>query len=216
MRPRPLLTALLMTAFASGAAAQQAEVQQITPQQAVPQPTQAPKPAPVKPKQKPAAAATPAKKPVPAGPEAKAHLLEKIKDWTVFIYEGAEGGRVCFAATAPTDTQPRTLKRTPVVFYVTTWQKDGVRNEVSLKQGYTMKANAVATVTVGSQNFMLAAGEDKAYAKDPADEQRLLTAMAGGGLMIVKAASAKGTQTTDQYSLDGASEAVQKMQEACP
>jgi hypothetical protein len=34
--------------------------------------------------------------------------------------------------------------------------------------------------------------------------------------MIVKATSAKGTVTTDQYSLDGISEAVQKLQEACP
>jgi hypothetical protein len=60
------------------------------------------------------------------------------------------------------------------------------------------------------------ADDDKAFAKDPAQERKLLSAMASGGPMIVKGTSAKGTATTDQYSLDGVSGAVQKLQEACP
>jgi hypothetical protein len=205
---RSLLPALLLIAFAFSPA----EAQQTAPQQAIPQPAQAPKPAAPKPKPKPA----PAKKPVPAAPEAKAKLLEKIKDWTVYIHEGAEG-RVCFAATAPSDMQPKTAKRaSPVVFYVTTWQKDGVHNEVSVKQGYAMKPNATATVTVGGQTFTLSADDDKVYAKDPADERKLLAAMEAGGLMTVKATSAKGAATADRYSLDGLAPAIQKLQEACP
>ncbi len=174
---------------------------------------QQPKAAPAKHKPKPAAA--PAKKTAQPGPEAKAHLLERIRDWTVYIYEGAEG-RICFAASAPTETQPKTAKRTSVIFYVTTWQKNGVHKEVSVRQGYAMKANAVATVTVGGQSFSLSADDDKAYAKDPADEQKLLNAMTTGGPMIVKATSAKGTQTTDQYSLEGVAAAVQKLEDSCP
>jgi hypothetical protein len=188
-----------------------AKAQEITPPQAVPQPTQPPRPAAPKPKPKPVA-----KKPAPTtAPEVKAHLLERVKDWTVFIFDSSEG-RVCFAASAPTDMQPKTVKRTPVIFYVTTWQKAGVHNEVSVRQGYAMKANAVATVTVGGQSFALTAEDDKVYAKDPADERKLLAAMSGGGPLIVKATSAKGTATVDQYSLDGVSLAVQKLQEACP
>jgi hypothetical protein len=201
MRRHLLLPALLIFACASLAQAQQTQQ---------PAPAQAPRPA--APKPKPAAAKKPA--PVPA-PEIKAKLLEKIKDWAVYIYEGP-GGRVCFAAAAPSDMQPKTAKRTPVIFYVTTWQKDGVRNEVSVKLGYAMKANAAATVTIAGQNFTLAADDDKVYAKDPAEERRLLAAMLSGGGMIVKAASAKGAATTDQYSLDGLAAAVQKQQEACP
>jgi Invasion associated locus B (IalB) protein len=211
MRGGLIIAASLLILLAPCAMAQQADIQQVAPQ-----PTQTPKPsAPAKPKPKPAAAA-PAKKPVPAAaPDVKARLLERIKDWTVFIYEGAEG-RVCFAASAPTDMQPKTAKRTSVIFYVTTWQKDGIHNEVSVRQGYAMKANGAATVTVGGQNFSLAADDDKAYPKDPADERKLLAAMAAGGPMTVKATSAKGTQTTDQYSLDGVAAAVQKLEETCP
>jgi hypothetical protein len=112
--------------------------------------------------------------------------------------------------------QPKTAKRTSVIFYVTTWQKDGIHKEVSVRQGYAMKANGAATVTVGGQNFTLTADDDKAYPKDPADERKLLAAMAGGGPMTVKATSAKGTQTTDQYSLEGVVAAVQKLEETCP
>ena len=138
MQRRLLLSALLTMVLAPFAAAQQA-----VPQQTVPQPSQPQRPAVVaKPKPKPATAKKPAT--VAAAPEAKARLLEKIQDWTVFIYEAAEG-RVCFAASAPTDMQPKTAKRTPVIFYVTTWQKEGVHNEVSVRQGYAMKANAAAT-----------------------------------------------------------------------
>ncbi len=202
-----LLPALLIVAFASPPAG----AQQTAPQQPVPQPAPAPKPAAPKAKPKPAAA----KKRAAPAPEAKAKLLEKIKDWTVYIHEGAEG-RVCFAATAPSDMQPKTAKRTPVVFYVTTWQKEGVHSEVSVKQGYAMKPNATATVTVGGQTFTLTADDDKAYAKDPMEERRLLAAMAAGGALIVKAAPAKGAVTTDRYSLDGLAAAMQKIEEACP
>lgn len=206
LAPAPFLFAIPMAVFA------QQQVQQQAPQQVQPAqtpPAARPKPKIVKHKEvkKQAQAAD-------VGGE-KAHLLEKIKDWTVFIYEGSEG-RVCFAATAPTDMQPKGAKRTPVIFYVTTWQKDGVRNEVSVKQGYSLKANSAATLTIGNQNFTLTPEEDKIFVKDAAEERKLIAAMSNGGAMIVKATSSKGTNTTDQYSLDGVAGAVKKLQEACP
>jgi hypothetical protein len=205
MHARLVLSALFIAALAPLAAAQQSQTQQQAPP---PAPAKPPKPA--APKPKPAAE----KKPAPAA-TVKARLLEKIGDWSVFVYEGTSG-RVCFAAAAPADMQPKAAKRTPVVFYVTTWQKDGVRNEVSVRLGYSIKANSTASVTAGGQRFALPGDDDKAYTKDPADERKLLAAMATGGPMVVKATSAKGTATTDQYSLEGASAAVQKLQQACP
>jgi hypothetical protein len=208
MQARLLLSALLIASLAPLAAAQQLQTQQ----QPTPAPAKPPKPA--VPKPKPAAE----KKAAPAA-TVKARLLEKIGDWSVFVYEDTSG-RVCFAAAAPADMQPKAAKRTRVVFYVTTWQKDGVRNEVSVRLGYSIKENSTASVTAGGQRFALpgarAPDDDKAYTKDPADERKLLAAMAAGGPMVVKATSAKGTVTTDQYSLEGASAAVQKLQQACP
>ncbi|MBT3070536.1 hypothetical protein KKP04_06610 [Rhodomicrobium sp. Az07] len=214
MRRRLTLPLLSVAALSSGATAQQVQVQQIPqtlPQgpSAVPNPTQPPRPAAQrKPKPKPA--------PKPASvPEVKAKLVEKVGDWNVFLHDSREG-RICFAASAPTDMLPKTAKRTSVIFYVSSWQTDGIYNEVSVRQGYAMKANAQTTITLGGQSFALYALGDKAYARDPAVERRLLSAMAMGGPMTVKATSARGTATTDQYSLEGASAAVQKLREICP
>src|SRR5262245_44066823 len=121
MHARLALSALFILSLAPIAAAQQIQ----TPQQAAP-PAAAKPPKPAAPKPKPAAEKKPAR-----AVTVKARRLETIGDWSVFIYEGANG-RVCFAAAAPADMQPKAAKRTPVVFYVTTWQKDGVRNEVSV------------------------------------------------------------------------------------
>jgi len=207
MQARLLFSATFILSLAPLAAAQQFQTQP----QVTPQPAKPPKPPAVKPKPAPAA-----KKPAPvSAPTVKARLLEKIGEWSVFIYEDT-GGRVCFAAAAPTDMQPKAAKRTPVVFYITTWQKDGVRNEVSVRLGYSMKPKSAAVVTAGGQHFTLPGDDDKAYTKDVGDERKLLAAMSGGGAMAVKATSAKGTATTDQYSLEGAAAAVQKAQEACP
>jgi hypothetical protein len=207
MQARLALSALLIAGLASIAAAQQIQ----TPQQAAPPaPAKPPKPAASKPK--PAAE----KKLAPSA-GVKARLVDKIGDWSVFISEDAYG-RVCFAAAEPADKQPKEAKRTLVVFYVTTWPKDGVRNQVSVRLGYAIKGSSAASVTAGGKRFALAGddGDKYAYPKDLADEPKLLAAMAAGGPMVVKATSAKGTATTDQYSLDGASAAVQKLQQACP
>jgi hypothetical protein len=208
LRHLPVLAILTSVSLTFAAFAQE------TAPQTVPQPVQPQRPAPAaKPRPKPKPVV---KKPAaPAPIETKAHLVQKIKDWTVFVYEGTEG-RVCFAAAAPSDMQPKTVKRTPVIFYITSWQKDGVHNEVSVKQGYSMKANAAATVALAGQSFVLTAEDDKIFVKEAESERKLLTAMAGGGEMIVKATSSKGTATTDHYSLDGITEAVQKIQEICP
>ena len=204
MQARLLLTAISVVVLVPLAAAQQPQAPQASPPPAATPPA------------KPATKPKPPAKPKPAAaPAIKARLLQKIGDWSVFVYEEA-GGRVCFAAAAPSDMQPRTAQRTAVVFYVTVWQKDGVRNEVSVRFGYTLKAKSAATVTAGGQHFTLPADDDRAYAKDAADEKKLLAAMGAGGAMVVKATSARGTLTTDQYSLEGAAAAVQKLQELCP
>jgi hypothetical protein len=207
MQVRLLLIVTLAASIALPAAAQQFQTQVAPPATTVPKPA-----APAKPKPPVAKKATPAA-PVPA--TVKAKLVEKIGDWSVFFHEDANG-RLCFAAAAPADMQPKAAKRTPVVFYVSTWQKDGVRNEVSVRLGYPIKANSAASVTAGGQRFALPGDDDKAYTKDVADERKLLAAMAAGGPMIVKATSAKGTATIDQYSLEGAVAAVQKLQQVCP
>jgi invasion protein IalB len=163
--------------------------------------------------------AQPKAKPAPkkeAEPDNKARLVEKFDDWTVFVHDGGADGKVCFASTTPKDVSPKGAKRTPVYFYVTTWQKDGVRNEVSVKLGYEIKPDSTPTVTIGNNAFDLFPRDDKAFIKNPPDERKLVQAMLAGSTMVVKATSSRGTESVDQYSLAGITAATKKVEEICP
>src|SRR5262249_4885800 len=56
---------------------------------------------------------------------------------------------------------------------------------------------------------------DGAWIKNAAEEPRLVEAMRKGSDVVVKGVSARGTATTDTYSLKGLSQALDKIGEEC-
>lgn len=194
--------------------------------QAVPDAAQ---PAPVvKPKPRPAPApvpgataapaavpgAAPATPPKPKPPAPTAKLLDKHADWTSYIHD-ARGAKVCFTAATPKETLPKGVKRANVYFYLTTWQKDRVQGEASISFGYQVKPDVPVKVIVDGAEFAFFARGDKAYIQNPNEERQLLKALSTGQSLSVQAVSAKGTQTTDEYSLAGLDAAVRKIGEVC-
>ncbi|MDX2265007.1 MAG: hypothetical protein NW215_08555 [Hyphomicrobiales bacterium] len=159
--------------------------------------------------------APPRPKPVVVVPPAK--FLEKHDDWHSYVHE-AGGSKLCFAAAIPQEKLPKEAKRGPIHFYLTTWPKDGVRNEASVSIGYPLKQDGSVTVIVGAEEFEFFPRQDKAFIKDPARERRLVEVMTNGAetVMLVKGVSARGTETTDKYSLSGFGAAVKRMDQACP
>ncbi|MGB0086172.1 MAG: invasion associated locus B family protein [Rhodomicrobiaceae bacterium] len=144
-----------------------------------------------------------------------AKLLKTFDDWQVFVHE-ANNEKVCFAASAPKEMSPKGANRGSVFLYLTTWQKDGVRNELSVKVGYTLKPDSTPTVSVGSQDFQLYPKDDKAFMRDPADERKLVDAMRKGSNLTIKGTSNRGTSTEDKYSLSGLKAALEQVGQACP
>ena len=144
-----------------------------------------------------------------------AKLLQKFDNWQVFLHE-TPTEKVCFAATQPISMDPKTAKRDPVFFYLTTWAKDGVRNEISVKLGYTQKPDSTPMIIIGNEQFALYPKGDKAFLHDPAQERKLLDAMKKGSTFMVKGTSQRGTATTDQYSLVGLSAAMTQLSTSCP
>ncbi len=181
-------------------------------------PRPAPKPAAPaagQPAATPGAAVAPKPRPVVVTPPAK--FLEKHDDWHSYIHE-AGGAKVCFAAAVPKDSEPKAVKRGPSYFYITTWPKDGVRNEASVAIGYPIKPDGLVKVIIGAEEFEFFGRQDKAFIKDPANERKLMEAMssAASPTMLVKGVSARGTETSDQYSLAGLGAAIKKMEQTCP
>jgi hypothetical protein len=144
-----------------------------------------------------------------------AKLVQTFENWQVFVHD-APGDKVCFAAAQPKSMEPKTAKRGPVYLYLTTWQKDGVRNEVSVKLGYPIKPDAKTSMVVGTLEFELYPKDDKGFLKDPAEERKLLDAMKKATTVTVKGVSGRGTATVDQYELAGIGAALTELASVCP
>src|SRR5215472_8592400 len=122
-------------------------------------------------------------------------------------------------ATAPqpqnTKTEPEGRKRDPSFFFVSTRPTEKVKNEVSVIIGYPFKTNSDATAEVGTAKFAMYTQDDGAWIKNVTEEARMVDAMRKGADLTVKGTSGRGTQSTDQYSLKGLAQALDKIEQEC-
>ena len=211
-----IVVSLLISALIAAPAAAQ--------QTAPATPTVPPKPA-VKPKPKPKpapAAEKPETKPAPAAAAtaaaggAKPTLLGQYGDWGAYTALPA-GKKVCFALAKPaaSETTPPGRPRNPSFMFISTRPSDKVSNEISIIIGYPFKPSADATASVGSTAFPLYTQQDGAWIKNAAEEANMVGAMRGGQTAVVKGVSAKGTQSSDTYSLKGLAQALDRTGQEC-
>jgi hypothetical protein len=177
-----------------------------------------PKPKPEAAPAKPAApsAAKPASPAAAAAGGAQPKLLGQYGIWGA--YTASPGGKkVCFALAKPTasETNPPNRPRNPVYMFISTRPADKVTNEVSLVVGYPFKAGTEATAQVGGTSFPLYTQQDGAWIKDATEEAKMVGAMRGGESAVIKGVSAKGTQSTDTFSLKGVAQALDRTAQEC-
>ena len=141
-------------------------------------------------------------------------LLQKFKDWSAYAATGTP--KVCFAVAKPKDSNPKKgIKRDPIFFYISRWPADNVVNEVSVKMGYPFGSGAKATVTVGTAKFELFTKDEGAFVEKPEIETKLVEAMKGASTMKIEGKSSRGTATSDIYSLEGLSDALDRAAKEC-
>jgi hypothetical protein len=161
-------------------------------------------------------AAQPAQKPPKADPTEQAVMLGQFGDWGA--YTASPGGKkVCFALAKPSSatTEPAGRKRDPSYAFVSTRPAEKVKNEVSMIVGYPQKSGTDAAATIGSANYVMYTQNDGAWIKNAAEEAQMVGAMRKGGDLVVKSVSARGTKSTDTYSLKGLDQALDKVTEEC-
>jgi Invasion associated locus B (IalB) protein len=142
-----------------------------------------------------------------------ATLLQTFKDWSV--YSASCGPKVCFAVAQPKAQNPKKIKRGPVYFYISQWPGDGVANEISVKMGYPFKPGATATLSIGAQKFDLFTKDEGAFVEQPEAEKNLVETLKKGGTMKIEGKSARGTATSDVYSLEGVASALDRAAKEC-
>jgi hypothetical protein len=169
------------------------------------------------PKHKPPAAAASTADPAAAvAGGAKPTLLGQYGDWGA--YSASPGGKkVCFAIAKPasSETTPPGKTRNPPYMFISSRPGEKVTDEVSIIIGYPFKPNSEATVAVGSTSFALYTQQDGAWIKNAGEEANLITAMRGGQNAVLKGMSAKGTHSTDIFSLKGLAQALDRSDQDC-
>jgi Invasion associated locus B (IalB) protein len=170
------------------------------------------------PKHKPAAPATTATADpaVAAVGGAKPTLLGQYGDWGA--YTASPGGKkICFAIAKPasSETTPPGKSRNPSYMFIASRPAEKVTDEVSIIIGYPFKPNSEATVAVGTTSFALYTQQDGAWIKNAAEEAHLIEAMRSGQNAVIKGTSAKGTRSTDVFSLKGLAQALDRSDQDC-
>jgi hypothetical protein len=151
------------------------------------------------------------------GGPGKSEQIGTFVDWGAFATQGKD--RTCYAMSQPKDRQPKAkLKDTTAYIFISTRPGEGVKNEVAINLGYAAKENASATAEVNDQAFDLITKGTNAWLKNQDEEDKFVKAAKsakGAAKLTVKAASAKGTTTTDVYSLKGVSQALDRALKEC-
>ena len=166
------------------------------------------------PAQKNSAPATAQKK--SPNPTDQAVLLGQFGEWGA--YRATPGGKkICFALSKPTaaTSEPSSRTRDAVYAFVSTRPSEKVRNEVSVIVGYPQKAGHDATAAIGSSTYPMYTQNDGAWVKNAAEETQMVETMRRGSDLVVKSESARGTKTTDTYSLKGIAQALDRVAEEC-
>ena len=140
-------------------------------------------------------------------------VVNRYEDWTVYKAK-TDNGTLCFIASTPKDFEPKKVSRGDIFFYVTTWPKFKVTEEVSVKLGYPMDASKAPEISIGANRFAMFERGNQAYVKANM-EDKLVRAMKGGRKMVVRAVSKRGTKTKDVYSLSGVTAALKSARQAC-
>jgi hypothetical protein len=198
-----ILVASLLTCAAAGLALAQ------TPSPSSKASKGAAKPAVAKPDAKPAAAAA-----VAGGAEPT--LIGQFGTWGAYTAT-PNGKKVCFALAKPSSskTNPPNRPRDPAYAFVSTRPAEKVTNEVSIMIGYALKPGSESTLEVGGGSFAMYTQGDGLWIKNAAEEERMVDAMRKSADATVKGISAKGTETTDTFSLKGLAQALDRLSQDC-
>jgi invasion protein IalB len=169
----------------------------------------------------PASAATnaPPKQQNPAQHKVQApgQNINKLGDsqgWVSYS-DTARSAKICYLIGKPEKSEPATAKRGPIFASVTHRPSEKRFNEVSFTSGYLFKEGSDAELSIDGKKFSLFTNKDGAWTRDAATDKAVVEALAKGKQAIIKGTSARGTATTDTYSLAGFTQALDAIDKAC-
>lgn len=148
--------------------------------------------------------------------DAEPTLIGQFGSWGAYTAM-PNGKKVCFALAKPSSskTNPPNRPRDPAYAFVSTRPAEKVVNEVSVMIGYPLKPGSESTLEVGGAAYAMYTQGDGLWIKNAAEEERMVEAMRKANDLTIKGLSAKGTETTDVFSLKGLSQALDRLAQDC-
>jgi hypothetical protein len=163
-----------------------------------------------------AAKSEPVKPPAAMTGGAEPTLIGQFGTWGAYSAT-PNGKRVCFALAKPSSskTNPPNRPRDPAYAFVSTRPAEKVANEVSIMIGYMLKPGSESTLEVGGASYAMYTQGDGLWIKNAAEEDQMVQAMRRAADVTIKGVSAKGTETTDTFSMKGLSQALDRIAQDC-
>ncbi len=175
---------------------------------------------------------------------AKPSLVATFGDWNVFVGQAGKG-RICYTLAQPQSREPKSLTRDPGYAFISDRPAEGVRNEVSFIMGFDVagggadaadakadpkpagkpaksdaksKTSAIPApvALVDETSFEMLPKGGNLWVKNAAKEGALIAEMRKGAKLVIKAASLRGHESVDTYSLTGFGQALDRVQKECP
>jgi len=142
-------------------------------------------------------------------------VLGTFDNWSAYSFDDGTG-LVCYMASQPTKSQGKYSRRDDVFLFVTQRPADKKFDVVNVAAGYTYKSTSKPLLTIDKNKAVeLKVHETTAWAKDADTDAKLVAEMKKGTTASLVGTSARGTKTTDTFSLKGFSKAYDAINKAC-
>ncbi len=125
-------------------------------------------------------------------------------------------GMICYVSATPTSSEPAGANRDPIHFMIIHRKGMGTKNEVQTIIGYPFNATAAnASAAVDGRSYPMVTEGTAAWLASTGDESGFVQAFKSGSNLVIKGTSQRGTNTSDTYSLSGATAAMNAIDTAC-
>ena len=142
-------------------------------------------------------------------------FISTFGDWNAF-QDGSGRDKVCYIASLPKSTAPQNVQRGKTYILISNRPADKTRHVFEFRSGYPFKDGAEVDLQIdGNKPFKLFTKDDAAWARDDQTDRAIAEAMKKGNQVTVIGTSARGTKTTDTYSLSGITAALGAIDKEC-
>lgn len=152
--------------------------------------------------------------PMSAQASGQQRLVAAYEAWEAYVFN-EDGGKVCYMASQPGNATGNYTKRGDPFALITHRPSENSRDVFSYVAGYPYKEKSEVSLKIDDREFLLFTDEETAWARDSKTDRQISEAIRNGKTMVVKGTSARGTLTTDTYSLKGSASAYKRISEEC-